>query len=94
MKRWIMDLLDHIIDVNWEYMNYLPTLRCVMTCVSGVQEEEEMQWNPSGGCWVSSAYKHRDGAKGVSSTNVLAHQFPPPLSSRHLFWLGGQGIGV
>ncbi len=34
------------------------------------------------------------GAKDTSSMNVLTHQFPPPLLSRHLFQLEGQGIGV
>ncbi len=46
---------------------------------------------------VSGAYEHMDGAKGVSSTTMLAHRFPPPLLKREPFladWVGHRQVWV
>src|SRR5258708_1495396 len=54
-------------------------LLTVTTCASG--SRSGMWRNPTGDDWVSSVHECGSGVKVVSSMTVLAHQFPPPLSS-------------
>ena len=51
-------------------------------------------WCGHGESYPSTAYEHWGGVKEASSTNVLAHWFPPPSLSRHLLQLEGWDIGV
>ena|SRR5258707_5802422 len=53
----------------------------VMTCVNG--SESRMQQNPTGDDWVNSMHECGSGVKVAGSTTMLAHRFPPPLSSEH-----------
>ena len=61
------------------YKSYYIRCNCVTTCTS--RSGSGMQQNPTGDDWVSSAHEHRSRAKVASSMTVLAHWFPPPLSS-------------
>ncbi len=88
---WLWLKLGHF-GTKFPLLEKLMKCVSVMTCASAAWFAT--QWVPLGTCWVSSMYKHWDGAKGASSTTALAHWFPPPSSSGCLLRPNGQDTGT